>query len=196
MYAPTYFPRSYFPVTYFPAGGVSVASTGSWFPPEYFAPTYWTRSYFPGGATVTPVVTYADLWESLVAYVDTSVTALAGAIYADRSPNTEEDGDAKTLPYAVYDQGVGGVIDYMTISPQITSGTASIAIYSTSKTEANSLARSLASTLKDAPLEFTDGTLMYFRARTIYQGTLDPDPGPGGVDIYQSVVLFDYQYNN
>lgn len=158
--------------------------TGNWFVSQGY-----------GEAASTPSA-YADIWESLVAYVDANVAALTGELYSDRAPNTESDGSAKALPYAVYDQGVGGVVDYMTISPQVTSGTVSIAIYSTSKTEANSLARSLASTLKDAPLEFTDGTLMYFRARTIYQGTLDPDPGPGGVDIYQSVVLFDYQYNN
>lgn len=197
MFAPTYFPPDYFPKTYFPSGGVSAPSTGSYFPQTYFEESYFTPFYFPGsGIGVTPIV-YADIWEALVAYVDATVPAVLGGIHADRAPNTEADGTPKVFPFYVYGQGTGGTSDYMTGTPQIVTGAGVIAIYNLgSKVQSNLLARRLAARLKDAPLLFEDGNLMYFRSRVLYQGTLDPDPGPNGEDVYQSVVEFDYQYHN
>ena len=144
-----------------------------------------------------PTTTHADIWQALVAYVDANVPTITGGIHADRAPNTEADGTPKVFPFAVYEQGAGGTSDYMTGSPRIVDGAGTIAVYNLgSKVQSNLLARQLDSQLKDASLSFTDGNLMFFRASILYQGTLDPDPGPNGEDVYQSVITFDYQYHN
>jgi len=98
---------------------------------------------------------------------------------------------------AVYDQGTGAGYRDETGDSTIEDGAFTIAVYTTSatggKVASNSLARAVAREMKDPVLYFSEGRLMYCRRKQIYAARLDPDPGPHGVDVYQTVVTVDYK---
>lgn len=206
MFSPFYFAPTFFPPSYFAESGgsptpvVSVYSAPSYFPPSFYAPTYF-QGITGGSSTSIPLghglflarlglraaVVYADFWEAMTAWVGAKVPGLAGPYYS-RAPRDT------ALPFAVYSAG-GASVDYMSGSPSLQSGSFALAIYSTDIVQARSLARAVRASLRDAQLMFAEGNMHYIRADSIYEGVLDPDPGPAGVNVWQCVVNVNYQYS-
>lgn len=134
-------------------------------------------------------VAASDFWEALRRHVLAEVPALTGGFYVDRA------GRRAAMPFAVAEDGAGASIEHMTESPTIRNGSASASFYATSKSASKALGRQFKDAIKDAPLRFEEGRLMYLRASQIYGGLLDPSPGPGGGKVYRTLVLFDYVYS-
>jgi len=59
-----------------------------------------------------------------------------------------------------------------------------------SKLQAIQLANAIRSVLNDAPLNFQTGTLLMIRCSSRAVATLDPDPGPGGQNVWHSTLMF------
>jgi hypothetical protein len=133
-----------------------------------------------------------DLEEALQAYLRSSAGLIAAFGKADFFGDLEPAGTA--LPYLVFtdsgdetasyqtesDDGSIGVNDYQTLQ---------LTVYAASRAAARRLRRAVEKTLNDAPLLFTQGTLLYFRrAGRLVQK--DPDPGPDGLDVWAGILTF------
>jgi len=138
-------------------------------------------------------VVHADFWAALCAYVAEELPELNG-LWEGRAPD-EVDGLELEMPFAVYEDGAGVGPEYLTGSPAIQTGSASISIYTTSRESALTLSRALADVVRDAPLRFEDGRLMYLRAGLTYAPRLEDQPGPGGVDVWRAMLMLDYVYS-
>ena len=125
-----------------------------------------------------------DFWTALVAWASPRLPGLTGGLWACRA------GEGSPLPYAEYDEG-GATQEYESSGLSITTAESiAITVYAASRASAKSLAGSLRSVLRDAPLAFADGILHLLRPVGIDDTTLDPDPGPGGGPVYASAVTF------
>ena len=150
------------------------------------SPLLATRGYGIGA-----VATAADVFEAAVAYLladGPTVSAFAGGISADEAAV----GDA--LPYLVLSEPEGSD-EYESASADGTPNglerlQIQAAIYASGKAAARALRRQLRATLKDAPLVFAGGTLLYLRPST-HSGARDPDLGPDGETVWQEVQIFD-----
>lgn len=114
-------------------------------------------------------VAYANLLDAMVAHMRASPSLVAAfgdtgtaTTATDKFWPTPVRPDVQ-LPWAVYED-VGGPTQYMTGPASIESGAIRFVVVAAGKDKARSLARMLMSVLNDAPLQFMDGLLMYFRA--------------------------------
>jgi hypothetical protein len=160
---------------------------------RYFAGRYFAPRYFPdGGGSV--VDTPADLYEALADLLsaDSTLTSLFGRddwFWYGVGPT------ADTLPYAVLSdvdgktQGEAG-----TIAGQLDDGSFQIATYATSRALSRSLGRAVAAAIETASqadtITFDEGTLLYLRRSGGGFDQLDPDPAPGGGDVWGHVIQF------
>jgi|GEM_PF-3603081 len=135
--------------------------------------------------------THADFWAAMVARVHAEVPGLTGRLWKDWVPD-EVDGEAVAMPLATFlvDQNVS--LSWNTAGEALHDGTFTVSVYTEDEALSGSLRTQIAAALKDAPLSFTDGVLIYLRGRNLGGGTKDPDPGPGGVDVWETVALYRY----
>lgn len=101
------------------------------------------------------------------------------------------------LPYLTYNWADSGdeaaayesrdVADNLT--PYIDDGEMAFIIRAVGKEAALALGRQVQAVLNDAPLAISDGTQLLFR-RKRRRSQLDPDKGPGGVDVWQRILIF------
>lgn len=112
----------------------------------------------------------------------------AAGIWADESP------EGVDLPWiVVHDRG--GAAEYETIDAlnkigYDDTGDIQVSVFAGSRALSKALARLVETSLNDAPLVFDDGSLVSFR-RDHTSTELDPDKGPDGVDVWQTVLLFE-----
>lgn len=64
-----------------------------------------------------------------------------------------------------------------------------VAVVSPGKARSRAAARLVMASLDNAPLAFEDGPLLYLR-HADFVSSKDPEKGPGGVDVWRTVVTF------
>ena len=136
--------------------------------------------------------TPADLLEAIVAHLvaDATVTAaLTGGVWADAAPP-----DAPPPLLTIAD--ISETADYQSVDgggsiPLNDTAEIQLNVYATSKADARAFMRLVETSLNDAPLTITTGTVLYLRRRGRPHGLKDPDLGPGGGDVWMQAVSFD-----
>lgn len=147
----------------------------------------------PTDASATP-----DLFAALVAHLR-SVPDLVEAFgdsattpkfWPEVAPNTFNGAPIRN-PILVYTEIAGVPGNYSSDGSYIEDGTFQISIFADGKQESRDLARSVSAALKDAPLTFSDGTLMFLR-RSNWHSPPQPETGPDVPAEYQRVIDFRY----
>ena len=130
--------------------------------------------------------TYPDLWAALQAWITAQVPALTGGVWATRA------GGGQGFPYAEYDGSAGADETFNTSGEPLADGTFTVSVYAALKPDADALARAVRLAIKDAPLAFSDGQLIYLRGKNLAGAEADPDPGPDNETVYQAVLMGRY----
>lgn len=155
----------------------------TYFPATYFAPTYW-----PSGGTGSLA---ADLLDAIyMAFGSAGLGAtFPGGLWLDRAPN------GAAFPFATYSVA-SDVDEFDTSDTHQRQYTVQFAAYHTGKESARLVRRSLRAVMLPAtadwaPLVWSGGVEIgrFPAGQTL---NLDPDRGPGGVDVWQATfdVLF------
>ena len=147
-----------------------------------------------GSATVALVVA-ADLFEAIVAACNADST-LRGTGYFNRSGWLwiSEAPEGEPMPYAVLTQPASN-LSFSTFTddgsePTVESATYQVSLFSTDRELNRTIGDRINASLSSAALTHADGYLMSLRC-TSAADLLDPDRGPGGVDVWQRVLLLD-----
>jgi hypothetical protein len=135
-----------------------------------------------------------DLLEAMVAQLqgDTAVTSMlaqgANSIVGD------ELAAAGLFPYVVLIE-VSGPTEYQTTDgssyPYDDHPSFQLTVVGTGKEPVRQIAHAVQHSLLDAALSFTTGTLQLLRRSGPAFDSLDPDRGPGGIDVFRRVLLFE-----
>lgn len=142
----------------------------------------------------TPV----DLFEAVIARLRSDATCaglLTGGIRADEIPPGSISGNP-FHPYAVLSE-VGGSRQYMAktdVATFIEDAVLQVAAYAIGRSLAYSCGSAIANALNDAPLAFSDGSLMYLR-QTNRHASLDPSLTVGGSAVWQELREFRYVFS-
>ncbi len=136
----------------------------------------------------------ADLAEAIAARLKADgglAAALAGGggVWAGQAPNVD------LLPYVVIVEPSDEEADYETVGddgkiPYDDESEVQVSCFAAaSKSAAKAIGTLVQQCLDDAPLTFDDGDLLELR-RVGRHTELDPDPGPGNVDVWMHVLRF------
>ncbi len=158
------------------------------FAPTYFPASYFAPTYFPGGSAPTVA---ADLLEAIyLAFVAVGLgSTFPGGLWLDRAPNGTE------FPFATYSVA-SDVDEFDTSDTHQRQYQIQFSAYHTGKESARLARKALRAAMLPAaadwvPLEWTGGLEIgrFPGGQTL---NLDPDRGPGGVDVWQATfdVLF------
>jgi hypothetical protein len=163
--------------------------------PQLFVPRATRPSPIAGQSVVNPssVTLPADLFEAIVVACNTDATLASlfgrqGWLWITEAP------DGEPMPYAVLSQPASE-LSFSTFTddgsePTVESATYQVSIFSTSRALNQSIGDQVNASLSPADLRHADGYLMALRV-TSAADMLDPDRGPGGVDVWQRVLLLD-----
>jgi hypothetical protein len=80
--------------------------------------------------------------------------------------------------------------DTLSNRSSVVAWTLQLTVWATTRVAAATLGAAAAAVLEAATITFTDGTLLSVR-RAGHDDGLDPDRGPGGIDLWRRVTLFD-----
>lgn len=174
------------------AGSFLMLSGGSTATPATIDPGLWLL--LSGTPAPAPVV-HPDLWDALAAYLVANVPDLVGGVWKYLAPRFDPLNPTVDLPmpFAVHDTGGGGTISRTSERTKMPGGSFAIAIYASVSTESDRIALEVADAVDNAPLIFVGGRLTSIISTGQFGGTKDPDPGPNGVDVWQSIVTVTYQ---
>lgn len=147
-----------------------------------------------GGSASTPstrsIATSTDIFDAIYNWATTDST-LPGLMGSSNWLFQEEAPAGQTMPYVIvhspdFDQefesiGSGGDV------PWWSQGSFHVSIFATTRTQLQAIEAAWVASLNDAPLVYTSGYLLMLR-HGFSQEMLDPDRGPGGVDVWQRVI--------
>lgn len=158
------------------------------FPRAYFPAAYFPAAYWPAGSSTAPA---ADLLEAIyLAFVASGLgAAFPGGLWLDRAP------DGTAYPFATFSVA-SDVDDFDTSDTHQREVQVQFAAYHTGKETARLARLAMRSAMLPAqadwvPLSWADGQEIG-RFPAGQSLNLDPDRGPGGVDVWQATfdVLF------
>lgn len=149
------------------------------------------RTLLTWGLVPGVVILPADLAEALLAHLEADAALLArlpGGIWGDEAPADTP------LPYAVLVE-VAEVAEYEGPKgsgrvPYADRAAIQVGIFDSSRSAARGLGNLVEAAVNDAPLEFEGGDLLWLR-RSDRRMQKDPELGPGGVDVWQRILVFD-----
>jgi hypothetical protein len=146
--------------------------------------------------TLTATATYtlpADMVEAIVGTCNADATLL-GLFGRPKWLWINEAPDREPMPYAVLSQPESNLafssIQDDGSEPAVESAMYQVSIFSTNRALNRSIGERINAWLTTADLQHTDGYLMAMWL-TSAADLLDPDRGPGGVDIWQRVLMLD-----
>jgi hypothetical protein len=153
----------------------------------YVDPTSWLLA----GGIYSTLTIYDDLVDAVVALVR---TAMVPGVLTWFGTGTSPGFGTAPLPYGVLHEPDEDDDDLNTSGDRTAEGHLEIHCYAPTKKAARKLGDAIEASLKDAPLEFTAGWLVYLRqsGRT---AELDPDPAPGGGDCWDELRMFHFRYS-
>ena len=135
----------------------------------------------------------ADLFEAIVnaCHTDATLTSLFGRtgwLWITEAP------DGEPMPYAVLSQPSSD-LSFSSFTddgsePTVETATFQVSIFSANRATNQAIGDQINASLTPAQLVHADGYLMSLRC-TSSADMLDPDRGPGGVDVWQRVLLLD-----
>jgi len=158
------------------------------FAPTYFPGRYFPRRYFPAGVAAAVA---ADLLEAIyLAFTGAGLgTTFPGGLWLDRAPN------GTAFPFATYSVA-SDVDEFDTSDTHQRQYQVQFSAYDTGKESARLARKAIRAVMLPAladwaPLSWTGGVEIgrFPAGQTL---NLDPDRGPGGVDVWQATfdVLF------
>lgn len=144
---------------------------------------------------VPPVPLPYDLVDALVAHTRANLpsSTLPGGTHYDWAGPTA-DGTERPLPYVDVVR-VSESRSYQSDENYIATGMLQASVFGRTRLSAAMAADRMSATLKQSPLQFQTGRLMYF-AESDLRGGKDPDPGTGGGVVYQEMRMFSYVYHS
>lgn len=163
------------------------AVDSAYFPATCFPPVYFSRWYFPESGPL-----YSDLVDAVVALVERSMVAPGSLTWF--GTGTSPGFGTAPLPYAVLHEPDEDDEDLNTSGDRMAEGHLEVHCYGPTKKAARALGDRVEALLKDSPLQFSAGWLVYLR-QSGRSAVLDPDPAPGGGDCWDEVRLFHFRYS-
>jgi hypothetical protein len=135
-----------------------------------------------------------DLVDAVVAWLRAELPGgtLPGGVHSGFAGLTS-DGSQRRMPYIeIYESNESS--GYQTNNISLETGTLWFNLYSISRLGGRKAADAIQKQLKDAPLAFEVGYLIYLR-QSSRRFQKDPDPGVGGVTVYQETRSFSYVFS-